>query len=425
MREYRLRCTGCGETFLDDGVRLDCPNGHTPALLRTEYDERSFVVTAEASVRRYGAWLPRGRNIATAAQTAAYRSEALAKRLGIDELWIAFNGWWPERGATLRTATFKELEAFTVLARLAPEESRTLVVASAGNTAAAFADACTVNDVPVVIVVPADAFDRVAAIARIGPSVTIVALEGAEYEDAIAFSRQLAAEDDFILEGGVRNVARRDGLGIVLLTAVDAIGAIPDYYFQAVGSAAGALGVREAAHRLVGDGRFGDRLPQLMLAQNAPFTPLFDAWSVGAPVLIERSEADARRQLAQIGASVLSNQTPPYAISGGVREALSESNGQVFAIGNGEMVDAMMLFAELEGIDIDPEAGIATAALIRAAADGSLERGRRVLLNITGGGRAGRAREERDARPALVLDRSAIATNGTDAVRSVLFSSKL
>ncbi len=98
----------------------------------------------------------------------------------------------------------------------------------------------------------------------------IVAIEGAEYEDAIAFSRQLAAEDDFILEGGVRNVARRDGLGIVMLAAADAIGAIPDYYFQAVGSAAGALGVREAAHRLIGDGRFGRHVPQLMLAQNAP-----------------------------------------------------------------------------------------------------------------------------------------------------------
>ena len=123
-------------------------------MLQTVYDERTFVVTAEASVRRYGSWLPRGRDVATAAQTTAYRSTRLAERLGIDELWIAFNGWWPERGATLRTATFKELEAFTVLERLAPDEARTLVVASAGNTAAAFADACTVNDVPVVIIVP-------------------------------------------------------------------------------------------------------------------------------------------------------------------------------------------------------------------------------------------------------------------------------
>lgn len=425
MREYRLRCTGCGETFPDDGVRLDCPNDHPAALLRTEYDERSFVVGDEPSIRRYDRWLPRGRDIATAAQTAVYRSEGLGQRLGLDNLWIAFNGWWPERGATMRTATFKEFEAYSVLARIGADESRTLVVASAGNTAAAFADACSVNDIPLVIIVPAGAFERVASIARIGPSVKIVALEDAEYEDAIAFSRQLGAEDEFILEGGVRNVARRDGLGIVLLAAVDAMGTIPGYYFQAVASAAGALGVRETAQRLVADGRFGRHIPQLMLAQNVPFTPLYDAWSAGAPVLIERSVADAKRQIAQIGAQVLSNQTPPYAIAGGVREALDESNGSVYAIENNAMLDAMMLFAELEGIDIDPEAGIATAALLRAVADGSIDRGRSVLLNVTGGGRAGRVRETREARPALVLDRAEAAAVGNDAVRSVLFSSHL
>jgi cysteate synthase len=122
---------------------------------------------------------------------------------------------------------------------------------------------------------------------------------------------------------------------------------------------------------------------------------------------------------------VLSNQTPPYAIAGGVREALGESSGTVFSIENNEMVDAMMLFAESEGIDIDPEAGIATAALIRAVADGSVERDRRILLNVTGGGRAGRVRETHDARPSLVLHRDEVAAIGNDAVRSVLFSSHL
>jgi len=245
------------------------------------------VVTNEASINRYGAWLPRGRDIATAAQTAVYRSEALGRRLGLDELWISFNGWWPERGAALRTATFKELEAFAVLARLAPDESRTLVVASAGNTRRV-CRRVHVNDVPLVVIVPANAFDRVAAIARIGPTVKIVAIEGAEYEDAIAFSRQLAPKTtSFSRRRAQRGPPRRSGHRDA--GAVDTIGAIPDYYFQAVGSAAGALGVREAAHRLVGDGRFGRHVPQLMLAQNAPFTPLFDAWSVGAPVLIERS----------------------------------------------------------------------------------------------------------------------------------------
>jgi cysteate synthase len=424
MRDYRLRCSGCGASFEDDGVQLDCTQAHAPALLRSQYDEASFRIDdAEPSVLRYRRWLPTGREIATASRTAVFRSSGLAAKLGLRDLWIAFNGWWPERGATLRTATFKELESIAVLARLAPDEDRTLVVASAGNTAAAFADACSVNDIPMLIVVPASAFARIAAIARIGPSVHIVALDGAEYDDAIAFARQLETSEGFIYEGGVRNVARRDGLGLVMLSAAEAMGALPQYYFQAVGSAAGALGVFEAAQRLIGDGRFGARLPRLMLAQNAPFTPLHDAWRTRADVLTERSPADAKAQIAQIGATVLSNQTPPYTIAGGVREALAASDGNVDAITNGEMLDAMMLFAEAEGIDVDPEAGIATASLMRACNAGVLAPDATVLLNVTGGGRSLRARETHGATPALVLGRESFGARGHDAVRSLLFSS--
>jgi cysteate synthase len=343
--------------------------------------------------------------------------------LGLHELWIAFNGWWPQRDASLRTASFKELEATAVLGRLSPCEERTMVVASAGNTAAAFADACSVNDIPILIVIPSAAFERVASVARIGPSVHIVALDGAEYEDAIAFARQLATFDEFIFEGGVRNVARRDGLGLALLAAVEAAGALPGAYVQAVGSAAGALGVHEMAARVIADGRFGTRTPRLILAQNAPFTPLHDAWSVRAEILPERSPADAKAQLAQIGATVLSNQTPPYTIRGGVRDALATSDGSVAAVTNAEMIDAMLLFAETEGIDIDPEAGIATAALARALADGSLDRETTVLLNVTGGGRSLRTRETHGAAPALVLPRDDWGPRGNDAVRSLLFSS--
>ena len=424
MREYRLRCSGCGAAFDDDGVQLDCTHQHAPALLRTMYDEPAFRVDAgQPSALRYRTWLPVGREIATGARAAVYRSTALAARLGLTDLWIAFNGWWPERGATLRTATFKEFEALAVLARLAPDEDRTMVVASAGNTAAAFADTCSINDIPMLIVVPASAFDRVAGIARIGPSVRIVALEGAEYDDAIAFARQLERWDEFIYEGGVRNVARRDGLGLVMLAAAEAMGALPRSYFQAVGSAAGALGAFEAAHRLIGDGRFGGRVPRLMLAQNAPFTPLHDAWSVRADVLTERSPAEAKAQIAEIGAAVLSNQTPPYTIAGGVREALAACDGSVDAIPNNEMLDAMLLFAETEGVDIDPEAGIATASLVRACAAGTVERDAPVLLNITGGGRSLRPREAHGAAPALVLGPESFGARGHDAVRSLLFSS--
>lgn len=423
MRAYRLRCCGCGASFPDDGATLDCPKPHAPALLRSEYGETTFRVEEEASVLRFRRWLPLGRTIASDADLAVYPSRALGARLGLRRLWIAFNGWWPERGATLRTATFKELEATAVLGRLDPGETRALVIASAGNTAAAFADACSVNAIPVVIVIPASAWTRVAAIARIGPTVKIVALEGAEYDDAIAFARRLTSNPDFIYEGGVRNVARRDGLGLVMLAAAEAIGAIPDHYVQAVGSAAGALGVREAAQRLIGDGRFGTRVPRLLLAQNHPFTPLHDAWSTRATVLLERSPLEAKQQLAQIEATVLSNQTPPYAIPGGVREALEASGGSVEAIDNFAMREALALFEATEGIDVDPEAGIATAALVQAARAGRLDPDAVVLLNVTGGGRAARTGAPSAEAPALVLA-DPDAPDAVDRVRTLVYSTR-
>jgi len=41
-----------------------------------------------------------------------YRSTELAAELGLNNLYISFNGYWPEKGAFIKTCSFKELEAF-------------------------------------------------------------------------------------------------------------------------------------------------------------------------------------------------------------------------------------------------------------------------------------------------------------------------
>jgi cysteate synthase len=416
-RTYHLRCCGCGASFEDDGVRLDCAHPHPPALLRSEYAQTRHAPGTAPSVARYQRWLPLGRPIATDANVAVYRSAGLAAQLGLRDLWIAFSGWWPERGATMRTATFKELEAIAAFGRLEPDERRTLVVASAGNTAAAFAEVATAGALPVVIVIPLEAWEPLAALVQVGPSVRVVAVEDGTYDDAIALAKRIAALDGFVAEGGVRNVARRDGMGTIVLTAVDAIGALPDVYVQAVGSAAGALAAHEAALRLMRDGRFGDRAPRLMLSQNAPFTPIHDAWSVRAATLAEHGAAEARERQSRIAATVLGNPAPPYAAPGGIREALAASGGRTYAIGNDAMARAMLQFLELEGIDVEPPAGVAIAALAEAVRDGSIGRQEIVLLNVTGGGRARRPVVTARQRPPLVVDRTEIAAVGDVADR--------
>ena len=108
---------------------------------------------------------------------------------------------------------------------------------------------------------------------------------GADYADAIALGNDISAADGYYPEGGAKNAARRDGMGAVLLAAAQETGRIPDHYFQAVGSGTGAIAAWEMSLRLLEDGRFGGKKMTLHLAQNAPFTPMTDAWEAGTRVL--------------------------------------------------------------------------------------------------------------------------------------------
>ncbi len=419
MRSYRLVCCACGATYADDGVRLDCDITHGPALLRTQYATDQFDPGDDTSMLRYRAWLPLAREVASRARTAVYRSAALGAYLGLEQLWIAFSGWWPERGATLETGSFKDLEALAVLGRFEPSERRTLVIASAGNTAAAFARICSDNDMPALIVIPLRAWQHLASAGHLGPCVRVVGIADGEYEQAIAFARELASTGDFLFEGGVRNVGRRDGMGTVMLAAAETLGALPAAYFQAIGSGAGALAAHEAALRLVASGGFGTRLPRLMLSQNSPFTPVHDAWQARSPELLVRDPARVPGDLAAQGATVLSNQAPPYGIAGGLREALVASGGNTYAIENAQMANAMSLFAELEGIDIEPAAGVMVASLINAVRAGEIGRNDVVLAHVTGGGRRGRRAVTTATAPALIVDHRGLDRHARESARAL------
>ena len=226
------------------------------------------------------------------------------------------------------------------------------------------------------------------------PCVRIVSLVGfTDYYDAITLAGKISQAQGFFSEGGVKNIARRDGLGTTMLNAVEAIGELPRYYFQAIGSGAGAIAVHESAQRLIEDGRYGRSLPRLMLSQNLPFVPIYRSWRAQSRELIRASRDEAKRQIQQVAASVLSNWQPPYGIKGGVFDVLSESRGEMLVADNEEVFRAVEVFKECEGIDIDMAAGVALATLLKAAKDGLVEPEAVTLLNITGGGAARREME--------------------------------
>ena len=385
---YTLVCVACGRRFAEasDGMLLACDAGHGPALLRAEYASGRLVVDeAGPGIFRWSAWLPARRALPGTGRPVVFRSERLASRLGMDDLWLAFSGWWPEHGACMETCTFKELEATAVLARLPEGFDRFLVVASAGNTGRAFLQAASRYGVPVLVVVPRSALPMLWLTVDRGPRTLLVAVDG-DYADAIELAGLVAGRRGCSPEGGARNVARRDGLGMVLLAAVEAMGTLPRHYVQAVGSGTGAIAAWEMALRLRGDGRFGRGPMELHLLQAEPFAPLRDAWRARSRDLPAMPVEEARRRTAEVHAPVLTNRTPPWGIAGGLFDAMRDSGGSLEAVGTGDARRAGELFEECEGCDLDPAAEVAVAGLARAVRSGAIGRQDRVLLNLTGGG---------------------------------------
>jgi cysteate synthase len=195
-------------------------------------------------------------------------------------------------------------------------------------------------------------------------------------------------------------------MGTTLLSAVEAIGRIPDAYFQAIGSGTGAIAVWENNLRLIEDGRWGSHKMRLYPSQNDPFTIMYDSWKRHSRQLVDMTPDQARKAASEIDAKVLSNRKPPYSLAGGLFDAMEDAGGDMFKVSNTELRYWKKRFAELEGIDIHDASAVAVASLAQAVCEGSVKNEETIMLNITGGGEE-LAKSENEvfyAKPHLVLD---------------------
>ena len=389
--KYHLINVADGREFEDSGWTLADPESESPSLVRAVYENKLFTPREDLDgIYRYAGWMPVKRILKKSSAPVTYKSKGLASFLGLENLYITFSGWNPKIGAKMRTCSFKETEAYSILARMEAYERRILVVQSAGNTARAFAQVCSDNRIPVVICVPLDNLHDLWFRKPLRKCVKLVAVpHGCDYYDAISLGEKLSADPGFLLEGGAKNIARRDGMGTTILSCVEQMGRIPDAYFQAVGSGTGAIAAWENACRLADDGRFGPNKMRVYVAQNAPFTLMYDAWKAGTRELPQMTPEEGRGKSERILATVLSNRKPPYSIAGGLYDVLKESNGDFFLATNNDIFYWLLQFRNKEGYELLPAACVAVAALAQAVSEGKVKKDDYIMLNCTGGGTLG------------------------------------
>ena len=408
--KYILETIATGRRFEDAGWTLADPQCSEPSLVRAVYDKKQIGFRSDDwGIYKFADWMPIKRALRGSAATVTYRSQKLAQKTGIPQLYIAFSGYWPEKGAAMTTCSFKETEAYSVCARLAENEKRILVVASAGNTARAFAKVCSENRIPLLLSVPEENIGALWFEKPLNDCVKLICSpKGTDYFDAIALGDAACTSPIFVAEGGAKNIARRDGMGTTVLSAVQVIGRIPDAYFQAIGSGTGTIAAWETNLRLIADGRFGSHKMKLFPSQNIPFLPMYDAWKAKSRPLLPMNDDEARKKALVIDAKVLSNRRPPYSLRGGLYDALCDAGGDIEAASNDDIKAMQQLFMETEGIDIHPAAAVALQGMLNAFEAGKLQRDAVVMLNITGGGEQRFKREHacHYLKPSLIANAS-------------------
>ncbi|MBN2078987.1 MAG: cysteate synthase [Spirochaetes bacterium] len=404
MAHYILQCMhpDCKKVYEDDeDFRTMCDGElkgeHGPAFLQALYEKDRIDVHPEfPGIFQFVDWLPSGNSYLKAdtsflGRPFSYKSEGLAERLKLKNLYIAFSGYWPEKGPNLHTRSFKEFEAQATIARFLSiyrnKPCSPFIISSAGNTANGFNLICHLLDMKLYLVVPEVGLEKLVLPVKTAPYV--ISVRGF-YEDAIAIAEKISRVIGLKSESGARNVARRAGMGTIMTNAVahpkQGTGLLFDHYFHPVGSGTGAIAVWEAVKLLQKDGRYGSARTKIHMSQNHPFTPIVDSWEKGTREYLVADEEIARERIAGVTAQVLTNRKAPYSIMGGLYDVLTESGGMTWRVNNYYLFHAARMFREAEGMDIEPAAAVAVDSLRQAVESGAVRTNDSVLLHITGGG---------------------------------------
>lgn len=392
-KKYSLRCPSCGTVYEEDGTRIGCEpcdSVHGKTILEFLPDYKPEIDTTQQSVRRYEGFLPGDWGMDEfPLSVKTIKSDGFAKKYGFTNLHFTLTGYAPKLSLESATCSFKELEAITVLHRLRSYGiTKPLIVASAGNTARAFAYYATKFKARVIIVTPANCHgslwlpDEDGLLEASQEYVKVVFLtHPANYKNASELSQRISAHfgDALQSEGGFLNIGRTMGLGMCALNFFDTVGKVPDHYVQAVGSGAGAIGAMRCYGLLSDDAN----KVALHLVQNAPYTPLVDAIEAHAPLQVE----PYLKYSDTACSPMLTSADPGYDYPGGLKSFMDK--GQKISgekVSSREIYQAQYEFWRLEGLHLLLPAAAAIAALIKDASVGRVDRDSLIQVNLTGVG---------------------------------------
>jgi threonine synthase len=264
------------------------------------------------------------------------------------------------------TGSFKDRGMTMAITHAKAAGAQAVICASTGNTSASAAAYAVRAGMVCAVLVPQGKI----ALGKMGQALVhgsrILQVDG-NFDDCLTLARGLSEHYPVALVNSV-NPSRIEGQKTAAFEIVDALGDAPDVHVLPVGNAGNITAYWKGYREYAADG-MAARTPRMWGFQAAGAAPIVR----GEPVTSPQTIATAIR----IG--------NPASWQSAER-ARDESGGLIDSVTDRQILAAYRLLASREGVFVEPASAASVAGLLKAADEGLVDRGQRIVCTVTGNG---------------------------------------
>jgi threonine synthase len=370
---YEIKCFECGRPTKDE--KLDaCPT--CGGLLNVEMDLSAMkgkgpkqLRHAPLGVWRYAPFLPVEASKAVTlleGGTPLYDCRALARDLGMDRLYVKYEGANP-------TGSFKDRGMTVGVSKAVELGCKVVGCASTGNTSAALAAYAAKAGLGCIVLLPSGkvALGKLAQAMFYGAKV--ISIDG-NFDDALNVVRQLAREGHLYLLNSI-NPFRPEGQKTIAFEILEQLELkVPDAIVLPVGNAANIWAVYKGLTEWIEAGWI-ERMPRLIGVQAAGSNPIAVAFRQGKRDFVPEDHPETLATAIRIGNPASGKKA---------LKAIYDTGGLATDVTDEEIIAAQKLLGKREGVGVEPASAASIAGVVKLRQQGLISKEERVACVCTG-----------------------------------------
>ncbi|MEU2110666.1 threonine synthase [Streptomyces sp. NPDC019507] len=264
------------------------------------------------------------------------------------------------------TGSFKDRGMTMAITRAKEEGAKAVICASTGNTSASAAAYAGRAGMVSAVLIPQGKI----AMGKLGQALVhgakILQVDG-NFDDCLVLARGLSENYPVALVNSV-NPVRIEGQKTAAFEIVDALGDAPDVHVLPVGNAGNITAYWKGYKEYAADG-MSTRSPRMWGFQASGSAPIVRGEVVKDPSTIATA--------IRIGNPA----SWEFALA-----AKEESGGFIDEVTDRQILRAYKLLASREGVFVEPASAASVAGLLKAAEEGKVDAGQRIVCTVTGNG---------------------------------------